>query len=692
MSRGFLRRAIIVCTATLVLAFAFSRSAYAAAGAGASGGSGGAYTIDIAAAAGSAVGVLATYLGLMNWIAYRRNPLRGPRRRARPALTGARPQGYGARDVSAHAQSNRKIAVRRLVVQMTGLCLVAYGADVFLVPYWYVYLMIGLAVVWAGGRFIYPAELGRAKNRAILAGSRRIRVTVMLSVASALVILGLISCVTYGVFAQQPQDAVLNMGSATVPAQTAGAPFFLIGFTLVALGAIISRRARRLGTIEAHRLMLRDRRPPVLYLRSFGDDQLKLWTATLGRPSLIERFTPRRFDAFEEVLVRHLSRYGPVIALNPPGTKLAPLGAARETIDSADWQSIITTWMEQSSLIVFVTPPERVTQGLLWELENVSANNHWDKTLVIVPPVPPEHLQQRWRALRDACARLWPFTFSMPTEDPNALVLTFTSSQWTAITADRRTEWSYSAALTQALDDPRRQAPAAGSPPASAPRAGARPRLTPPVTALIVLLVAAAAATGSIYAVRNASPASTTDIAASSTPGNSSPQPSGPGPTASGSQPPPPSTGQQASPGQATPGQQASPANGLVSLAPAAAQYPDADSIASVITEYFQAINDRDYAAYLATQSPDVALTSDQFQTGYRSTEDSSVLVTNITTAPDGRPEADVTFTSQQQPQDGPDGESCTNWQISMFFDDNAGTYIIGAPPADYRASHQPCS
>ena len=63
----------------------------------------------------------------------------------------------------------------------------------------------------------------------------------------------------------------------------------------------------------------------MLYLRSFGNDRLKLWTAAFGRPSLIERFTLRRFDTFEEVLVRYLSGYGPVIAVNPPGTRLAPL-------------------------------------------------------------------------------------------------------------------------------------------------------------------------------------------------------------------------------------------------------------------------------------------------------------------------------------------------------------------------------
>ena len=85
-------------------------------------------------------------------------------------------------------------------------------------------------------------------------------------------------------------------------------------------------------------------------------------------------------------------------------------------------------------------------------------------------------------------------------------------------------------------------------------------------------------------------------------------------------------------------------------------------------------------------------MTASQFQTGFESTQDSDVLVTGITTAPDGRPAADVTFTSRQQPQDGPDGESCTNWHVTMFFDGSAGSYTIGAPPAGYHASYQACS
>ncbi len=419
-------------------------------------------------AAGGAAGVLLGYLLIVDGLAYLRNPLRRKLRRARPELTRPPSGGSGVTDVSGGAKRNRRIAVGRLGVQLAGLSLTFYGADGLPagIPYWYVYLVIGLAIVWAGGRFIHPAGARRDKNRAVLAGSHRIGVTAMLGVASALLLLGLACVVSAGRDQTLPPGTTMAIvtGQAPMTAQSLGTDLGMAGLVLVALGAIIFRSARRLGSADARRLMLRDPRPPVLYLRSFGDDRLKLWTATFGRPSLIERFTLRRFDTFEEVLVRYLSRHGPVIAVNPPGTRLAPLGAARETIDSADWQSAVAGLMAQSSLIVFVAPPSRVTPGLEWELETVSGRNYWDKALIVAPPVPAAQLQRRWHEFRDACAWLWPFTVPGPAEDPHALVLAFRNARWNVTTADRRTEWSYSAALQEALGDPRR--------PAAAPPAG----------------------------------------------------------------------------------------------------------------------------------------------------------------------------------------------------------------------------
>ena len=208
------------------------------------------------------------------------------------------------------------------------------------------------------------------------------------------------------------------------------------------------------------------------------------------------------------------------------------------------------------------------------------------------------------------------------------------------------------------VGEPRRLVPAYA--PGSQP--GARRRLLAlPVAVLIVVVAAAAAGAGTWYALRQAPAARGPAVLHSSTPGGSTP-------------------------GGST------PAPGLASLAPAAALYPGASAIENVVNRYFQAINGRDYSAYQATQSPGIAMTASQFQAGFESTQDSAVLITGITTMPGGQPAADVTFTSRQQPQDGPEGESCTNWHVTMYFDGSAGTYTIGAPPNGYKASYQACS
>jgi hypothetical protein len=186
------------------------------------------------------------------------------------------------------------------------------------------------------------------------------------------------------------------------------------------------------------------------------------------------------------------------------------------------------------------------------------------------------------------------------------------------------------------------------------------------VAALVVVVAAVAAGAGTWYAMGRAPAAKLPAVLPSSAPAS----PSAPAGSVPASAPP----------------------AGLASLTPAAALYPGAAAIEAVINRYFQAINGRDYAAYRATQSPGNAMTAPQFQAGFESTRDSDVLITGITTMPDGSPAADVTFASQQQPQDGPDGESCTNWHVTMYFDGSAGTYTIGASPNGYKASYQACS
>jgi hypothetical protein len=200
-----------------------------------------------------------------------------------------------------------------------------------------------------------------------------------------------------------------------------------------------------------------------------------------------------------------------------------------------------------------------------------------------------------------------------------------------------------------------------------------RGSLAMPAAALIIVVAAAAAGAGTWFAIGQAKAARPPAVL----PSSPSAVVSSPAPAS------PPAAGGPVSP---------SAPPGLVSLAPAAALYPGAGAIEGVINRYFEAINGRDYPAYLTTQSPGNAMTVSQFQTGFESTRDSDVLITGISSGPDGRPAVNVSFTSRQRPNDGPEGETCTNWRVMMFLDGSAGTYTIGAPLNGYKAAYQACS
>lgn len=220
---------------------------------------------------------------------------------------------------------------------------------------------------------------------------------------------------------------------------------FTVGSALLLSAAGISHRwGRRVSSRAAQDAMAEDHRPMVLFLRSFGDDRRRLRSATLGRRSLIEKLTPGRFDSFEEVLVRHLGRFGPVVAINPPGTSLAPLGAARATMPAEGWQSQVEEWLKVARLIVIAAPPQQVTEGLMWELGRLA---EWDKVAVVVLPTPDDETRRRWRELTSHIGQGSPFRTPLPIDPALALVLRYDVNHWRVASATKRTEWTYAAAL-----------------------------------------------------------------------------------------------------------------------------------------------------------------------------------------------------------------------------------------------------
>jgi hypothetical protein len=141
----------------------------------------------------------------------------------------------------------------------------------------------------------------------------------------------------------------------------------LPGVTVPLFGPQLLERGRRLRATDASAVLAADRRPPILYLRSFEDDDLP-------DPALPSIFAVYRLGfrppfvrhRYERTLTQALSRIGPVICLGRPGDEVPEVGAARFYVFDEVWPTAVTHCLRHSSAVVFTIGHGR---ALWWEIE-----------------------------------------------------------------------------------------------------------------------------------------------------------------------------------------------------------------------------------------------------------------------------------------------------------------------------------
>jgi hypothetical protein len=157
-----------------------------------------------------------------------------------------------------------------------------------------------------------------------------------------------------------------------------------------AIAVLLWNRAARHATFDARAVMERDPRPPVLLLRSFGDDDLEakgskpLWSYT---------------QTLAFVAGKRLQAVGPVIAVAPPHEGLPPLGPYRVFVQKEDWQTEVDHLITSArSVALFIG----VSAGVLWEFRRLIDGHRAIDLMLVVPPVEPASLEKRWEALIEA--------------------------------------------------------------------------------------------------------------------------------------------------------------------------------------------------------------------------------------------------------------------------------------------------
>jgi hypothetical protein len=132
--------------------------------------------------------------------------------------------------------------------------------------------------------------------------------------------------------------------------------------------------ARQLRQVLAQKA-LKDAHPsepehPILYLRAFKDD------SALADASF-------RITTLEEHLVRALMASGRrVVALGKPGERLPQLGAERFYVDDAEWQAVISMWIDKSKLILMCAAP---TEATSWEIQRIFISGNQEKLMLLFP-------------------------------------------------------------------------------------------------------------------------------------------------------------------------------------------------------------------------------------------------------------------------------------------------------------------
>ena len=117
-----------------------------------------------------------------------------------------------------------------------------------------------------------------------------------------------------------------------------------------------------------------DGRPPVLYLRSFGDDAAPDYTGSLV-PFGAEQTVEMR-------LARALGRVGPMISIGRPGERLPEIGSNRFYVSDGEWQQAVRHFLETAAAVVIVVGR---STGVTWEIRTALDKVPRERLLLAFP-------------------------------------------------------------------------------------------------------------------------------------------------------------------------------------------------------------------------------------------------------------------------------------------------------------------
>lgn len=216
-------------------------------------------------------------------------------------------------------------------------------------------------------------------------------------IGSLLIATGLIAIV-YGLFAPAAVPFVTDADSIEDALMEApGSTLLILASSLVALltGVGGIGRGRRLRMPPASDILFQQQEAPVLFLRSFDDDDL---IDPTPRMIPLGDFFPRRY---EESFARALRKLGPMIAIGRPGSRLPELGSQRLYVPDHAWKDAVEYLRTRAAAVLIVVG---TTEGLWWEIDTSLVRLPRERLLFFFPYA--ERRQHR-RSIWQRTLRWW---------------------------------------------------------------------------------------------------------------------------------------------------------------------------------------------------------------------------------------------------------------------------------------------
>lgn len=168
-------------------------------------------------------------------------------------------------------------------------------------------------------------------------------------------------------------------------------PFFIVGgflalpiLNMLGAGALLQGLASRRATKLYQDAREWDARPPIVFLRAFDQDTLKL-KARAFDPIVKLPAGCGEARTMDEILLEHASPYGPVIAIGDPRNPVPPLGAARIYVPDAGsgWQQIVSSLVQNANAVVMCP---NASEGVEWEIDLLAAAGGRVRVIYIANP------------------------------------------------------------------------------------------------------------------------------------------------------------------------------------------------------------------------------------------------------------------------------------------------------------------